>query len=132
MNLAEDAYRMPSGMLMHEAGKQFAMAELVRDRWQQVLYERGGWFLMIVHAERTDGVQPSCEWREDDPWGAMPGTYESACGELWTFTEGGAKENGVKFCHNCGKPVTVIPFPVPADEEPTDGVTPISKTSDGV
>lgn len=53
MNLSETAYQMPGGMLLHEAGKQFAMAEIVRDGWQQVLYERGGWFLLLVHAERT-------------------------------------------------------------------------------
>jgi hypothetical protein len=23
----------------------------------------------------------------------------------------------VRFCHGCGKPVTVIPFPSPADED---------------
>lgn len=57
MNLAESAYDMPTGMLLHEAGRQFTMAEIVRDTWQQVLYERGGWFLLLVWAERTDGVK---------------------------------------------------------------------------
>lgn len=56
MHLAEQAYDMPNGMLLHEAGRQFAMAEIVRDTWQQVLYERGGWFLLLVWAERTCGV----------------------------------------------------------------------------
>jgi hypothetical protein len=56
MNLAETAYDMPTGMLLHEAGRQVAMAELVRDGWQQVLYERGSWFLLLVWAERTCGV----------------------------------------------------------------------------
>lgn len=59
MNLAEDAYQMPTGMLLHEAGRQFAMAEIVFDGLQRVLYERGGWFLLLVWAERTDGVNPS-------------------------------------------------------------------------
>lgn len=53
MNLTETAYQMPIGVLLHEAGKQFAMAEIVRDGWQQALYERGGWFLLLVHADRT-------------------------------------------------------------------------------
>lgn len=56
MNLTEDAYGMPTGMLLHEAGRQFAMAEIVRDSLQQGLYERGGWFLLLVWAERTCGV----------------------------------------------------------------------------
>lgn len=68
----------------------------------------------------TDGVAPaqapSCDWSEEDPFGAMPGTYASACGELWSFTDGGPKENSVRFCHGCGKPVNVIQFPEPTDE----------------
>jgi hypothetical protein len=61
VNLAEDAYDMPTGMLLHEAGRQFAMAEIVRDDWQQTLYERGGWFLLLVWAERVAPSQaPYC------------------------------------------------------------------------
>jgi hypothetical protein len=56
MNLTEDAYRMPTGMLLHEAQRQHAMAEITRDDWWQTLYERGGWFLLLVWAERTCGV----------------------------------------------------------------------------
>lgn len=52
-----------------------------------------------------------CRWAEDDPWGAMPGTYASDCGELWTFNDGGPKENSVRFCQGCGRPVEVVPFP---------------------
>lgn len=57
MHLAETAYDMPTGMLLHEAGRQFAMAEIVRDGWQQVLHERGSWFLLLVWAERTCRVK---------------------------------------------------------------------------
>jgi hypothetical protein len=56
MILTEDAYRMPTGMLLHEAQRQHAMAEITRDDWWQTLYERGGWFLLLVWAERTCGV----------------------------------------------------------------------------
>jgi site-specific DNA-cytosine methylase len=51
-----------------------------------------------------------CEWREDDPNGDMSGTYASACGELWSFNDGGPKENNVRFCQGCGKPVQVLAF----------------------
>jgi hypothetical protein len=57
MNLTEDAYRMPTGMLLHEAQRQHAMAEITRDDWWQTLYERGSWFLLLVWAERTCGVK---------------------------------------------------------------------------
>ena len=43
----------------------------------------------------------TCEWSlEDDD--TMPGTYSSACGELWSFIDGGWKDNRVNFCHGCG------------------------------
>jgi hypothetical protein len=69
VNLSETAYQMPTGMLLHEAQRQHAMAEITRDTWQQVLYERGAWFLLLVWAERTCGVQasaPADDWMRPD------------------------------------------------------------------
>ena len=44
---------------------------------------------------------PTCAWSpEDDDF--MPGTYRSACGELWSYVDGGWKDNRVNFCHGCG------------------------------
>jgi hypothetical protein len=68
------------------------------------------------------GVDSSCEWREEDPWGSEPGTYDSVCGERWSFIDGGPVENNVRFCQGCGKPVKLVPFPVPADEPDESGV----------
>lgn len=51
-----------------------------------------------------------CTWSESDPWGDVPSTYDSTCGELWSFIDGGPKENKVKFCHGCGGVVVVVPF----------------------
>ena len=48
-----------------------------------------------------------CIWKLDDSYDGD--TWESSCGEVWSFIEGGPQENGVKFCHNCGKPVKFIP-----------------------
>lgn len=64
-------------------------------------------------------VKPTCTWLESDPWGEMPNTYEASCGELWSFIDGGPVENSVKFCHGCGKPVIVEPFP----PQPAEGET---------
>jgi hypothetical protein len=42
-----------------------------------------------------------CEWqREDDDH--MPDTWRSACGVLWTFTDGGPVDNDMKYCCGCG------------------------------
>lgn len=73
-------------------------------------------------APGADGGEGYCIWQEEDPDGYMPGTYASACGELWAFTEGGPTENNVRFCQGCGKPIEVVSFPTPADEDAADGV----------
>lgn len=49
-------------------------------------------------------MSEQCEWKED-PDEYMAGCWDTACGEKWCFTEGGPTDNGMKFCHNCGKPV---------------------------
>ena len=52
-------------------------------------------------------MQPlTCIWTEQDD-DDMPGTYASACGEMWSFNDGGVVENNVRFCQGCGKPVEV-------------------------
>lgn len=48
-------------------------------------------------------IPPVCEWTEYDS--EYPGTYKTACGDLFSFTEGGIAENGAKYCHYCGKPI---------------------------
>lgn len=56
---------------------------------EQQLDERGG----------------TCEWTDEDG----VGTWHSACGVVWSFHEEGPTENGMNFCHSCGKAVTVKP-----------------------
>ena len=44
---------------------------------------------------------PTCAWSPEDD-DTMPGTYRSACGELWSFIDGTWQDNGVRYCHGCG------------------------------
>jgi hypothetical protein len=74
-------------------------------------------FIESSDAELPVGEPEVCKWMEDDPWGVMPGTYASQCGEMWSFIDGGPTENHVRYCHGCGKPVRVVPFPVEPEEE---------------
>lgn len=48
--------------------------------------------------------EDACEWLLTD---ADNGVWESACGEAWTFIDGGPVDNSVRFCHGCGKPVAI-------------------------
>ncbi len=45
-----------------------------------------------------------CEWTYDD----ITDIWDSECGELWNFVDGGPEDNRVRFCHGCGKPVKVV------------------------
>ena len=55
-----------------------------------------------VYNDALAGQQrETCTWTEQDDKD-MPGTYESSCGEMWSFTDGGVKENRVTYCHHCG------------------------------
>lgn len=44
-----------------------------------------------------------CEWSQDDDGG----TWNSACGSTWSFHDDGPAENGMHFCHSCGKTLVV-------------------------
>ena len=53
-------------------------------------------------AQRLAGRErETCTWTEQDDKD-MPGTYTSSCGEIWSFIDGGVKENRVTYCHHCG------------------------------
>lgn len=47
-----------------------------------------------------------CEWHCDDP---DNGTWESSCGEVWGFVDGGPTENRMMFCHRCGGKLKTAP-----------------------
>ena len=52
----------------------------------------------------------TCTWTEQDDKD-MPCTYTSSCGEMWSFIEGGVKENRVTYCHHCGGKVVLAASP---------------------
>jgi hypothetical protein len=43
--------------------------------------------------------KPDCVWKLDS---VGANTYESSCGRLWSFEDGGIEDNCVAFCHCCG------------------------------
>lgn len=52
-------------------------------------------------------TQQACQWRQtNDPY--MPDTWEADCGAMWTFTDGGPKDNHMRFCPQCGHPLQQI------------------------
>jgi len=39
-------------------------------------------------------------------WGETPEYWESDCGMLWVFTDGGPAENQMRYCPGCGRNVS--------------------------
>ena len=71
--------------------------------WLCVSYEKDDVHTVPVypHPPQQQAEPPTCAWSsEDDAF--MPGTYRSACGELWSYLDGGWIDNRVNFCHGCG------------------------------
>ncbi|MBJ9895266.1 hypothetical protein [Burkholderia cenocepacia] len=61
---------------------------------------------LAYSAARRTNPDRECEWKCDD---VDNGTWESCCGEIWTFTDGGPVENGMLFCHRCGSKLKTAP-----------------------
>ena len=46
-------------------------------------------------------MKKKCKWTYDD----THDMYETACGEAFCFMEGNRKDNGIKYCPFCSKPI---------------------------
>ena len=54
-----------------------------------------------------------CIWSEDDC-----GCHEAQCNKKgFAFNDGGAEENGFKFCPYCGKPLVEIKYSEVEDDD---------------
>lgn len=60
---------------------------------------------MWIEYHWKDDLPAVCAWNEIDNLN-LPDTWEAECGAVWTFNEGGPKDNEVNFCPKCGKSVT--------------------------
>jgi len=45
-----------------------------------------------------------CTWELEDTFFSV---WESECGILYQFIEGGPKDNGHNYCHYCGKKLVI-------------------------
>ncbi len=58
----------------------------------------------VLDASTPPAEPAPCTWSQSmDP--SMPDTFAATCGVVWTFTEGGPRENGMHFCPGCGAKV---------------------------
>lgn len=57
-----------------------------------------------------------CNWQQPSYDHFEANYWDTDCGESWAITEGTPTENGMKFCHGCGKPIKEHPFADSEDE----------------
>lgn len=86
LNLAAVTYAALGKVILKDG------AEAMRDKLSAAL----------ANAEPT-----GCTWTKDPDF-EMGDTYDSSCGEKWSFIDGGPTENRVSFCQGCGKPVKIV------------------------
>lgn len=55
-----------------------------------------------------------CNWSQSTYDDAECNAWQSDCGQYWAITEGTPTENGIRFCHACGKLIKENKF---ADDE---------------
>lgn len=67
--------------------------------------EHDVWCVPVARPQAAQSL--TCTWRPHDDID-MPGTWEAGCGALWTFTEGGPRDNDMRFCPQCGKPAVEV------------------------
>lgn len=48
----------------------------------------------------------ACTWTQDPDF-EMGDTWDSSCGEKWSFVDGGPEQNRVRYCHACGGKVGI-------------------------
>lgn len=70
----------------------------------------GAWDAAIASQRAADAQSVAagggvCVWTPHPDHDYIPQTWDSECGETWSFTEGGPEDNNFRFCHGCGKPV---------------------------
>lgn len=72
-----------------------------------------------IAAVEREAEPETCEWTENDPWGATPGTFDGTCGVCWylDLTLAPAEEQDIAFCPRCGKPVKFVSWVPEPDED---------------
>ena len=64
----------------------------------------------MVAGHIADAGKMVCNWRQPTYSDAECNAWQSDCDQYWAITEGTPTENGMKFCHGCGKPIKEYPF----------------------
>lgn len=62
---------------------------------------------MTTTDQRKAIADVACKWTQDTD-DEYPGDYGTACGQLFSITEGTPEDNHFRFCCYCGKPIQQV------------------------
>ncbi|MNO99809.1 hypothetical protein D3C76_915900 [compost metagenome] len=64
-----------------------------------------GLYARAKHLATTSAEPAKCTWTYSE----HEYSWDTQCGQKWSFTDGGTPtENGMNFCHSCGKGLTFV------------------------
>lgn len=66
---------------------------------------------VIAGLQHSPTDESPCSWSDNEEY------WESSCGLLFTFFDGGPVENSFNFCPSCGKKIVVFYLPQSDDSE---------------
>ena len=86
-----------------------------RNKHTQAIKERDALQQRLNAADQRidDFAGGECEWSQDGD----SGIWNSACGSTWSFYDDGPEENGMHFCHSCGKKLVLEASEPEQDED---------------
>ena len=100
MQMALEALNLPSMKTMQMLRQRYEAITVLQEKLAEEALQRLTDVQQEIEAVLEQQTEPvTCTWTPEDD---DTGTYSSACGELWSFIDGGWKDNHVRFCHGCG------------------------------
>uniref|UniRef100_A0A6H1Z7X5 Restriction alleviation protein n=1 Tax=viral metagenome TaxID=1070528 RepID=A0A6H1Z7X5_9ZZZZ len=84
----------------------------IRGRWQ-IRHSNHG---KRVDVATKETMQHVCIWEQEDSCD-MSDTWNTQCGNMFTFTEGAPCEIAIDYCCFCGKPIERHDAPKPEEED---------------
>jgi hypothetical protein len=123
MERKEEVMDMPGGMFTCEItlSPEYAKAHGFAEKHEMVprseldkARESIATLTRELEAVREEKSQP-CRWTQEDD--SESDTWSTSCGQYYVINDGTPRENDMKFCSFCGKPLIEEPYVEPPDEE---------------
>ena len=102
-----------------ECVRVFASKEYLDAHKADLHYDGYARTIVLRAASASPVPTAECVWTIDEF--GDPDFYETSCGQTFAFIDGTASDNGVKFCHYCGKPMREVKANTDETDDEDDG-----------